>query len=178
MDKTGLFGEILEQGQSVASDTKNVVKGQLTGFGKAAKSQIAPSFSQVQQSNQKIDNNSQQKTTDEKTESEKKEMLGHLYGIKDDKNRIDSKHQASKSQDIKSQEDQEKIKQLRNRLHNEYYQNLVNPPKPKEERPQEKLEREKQQEMNDLSKKEKEKPKPLAVQRAQQSTEKFRGASG
>lgn len=75
--------------------------------------------------------------------------------------------------------DKEKLAKTRAKLkaHQEYFQRLTNPPKPKDEPVAEKLEREKKQEMVDLQKKEDKKPAPIAVSRAQ-NIEKFRGSSG
>lgn len=79
----------------------------------------------------------------------------------------------------KTPEEIQKIVSLRQQMHNEtYYDPLVNPPQKEEERPVEKVEREKEEERWKLQEKEKEKPPPLAVQREQNKTEKFRGASG
>ncbi|MDO8620710.1 MAG: hypothetical protein Q7R31_00275 [Candidatus Levybacteria bacterium] len=74
-------------------------------------------------------------------------------------------------------EEQQKLITLRQQLHKEYYEKLVNPPKPQEERPAEKVEKEKKQEMAELQKKEEKKPSPL-IQRARERVEKFPGASG
>ncbi len=83
----------------------------------------------------------------------------------------------------KSPEEQQKLAEVRTNLqkrHDEfYYEPLVNPKKDKpEERPAEKVEIEKQQEMVDLQKKEEKKPPPLSIQRAQTKTEKFPGGGG
>lgn len=79
----------------------------------------------------------------------------------------------------KSPEEQKKLIELRQQLHKQtYYEPLVNPPKPKEERPAEKVEKEKKQEMQELQQKEAKKPPPLAVVREQNKAEMFRGASG
>lgn len=79
--------------------------------------------------------------------------------------------------DQKKAEDELAKKRLRQELHAQYYQRLVNPPKAPEEKPAEKVEREKKQEMVDLQQKEKKKP-PVLVQRAAQRVEKYPGASG
>lgn len=79
----------------------------------------------------------------------------------------------------KSVQEQQDLQALRKKLHDEvYYHKLINPPRQAEERPAEKVEREKQQEMVDLQEREKEKPPPIAVIRAQNSTEQFRGSGG
>lgn len=77
----------------------------------------------------------------------------------------------------KSPEEQQKLMSLRRQLHQEYYENLVNPPKQQEERPAEKVEKEKKKEMAELQRKEEKKP-PALIQRARERVEKFPGASG
>jgi hypothetical protein len=79
----------------------------------------------------------------------------------------------------KSPEEQKELIELRNQLHKEvYYDPLINPVKKQEERPAEKVENEKKQEMMDLQKKEEKKPQPIAVVREQNKAEMFRGAAG
>jgi hypothetical protein len=76
-------------------------------------------------------------------------------------------------------EEQKKLIELRNQLHKEnYYDPTFNPVKKQEERPAEKVENEKKQEMMDLQQKEEKKPQPLAVVREQNKAEMFRGAAG
>lgn len=79
----------------------------------------------------------------------------------------------------KSPEEQKQLMELRNQLHREvYYDPLVNPSRQQEERPAEKVENEKKQEMMDLQEKEAKKPQPIAVVREQNKAEQFRGAAG
>ncbi len=78
----------------------------------------------------------------------------------------------------KTPQEQAEMESVRKRLHDEYYQSLVNPPKQEEERPAEKVEREEKQEAMDLQQKEMDAPPPLAVQMGQAHAEKFPGASG
>lgn len=79
-------------------------------------------------------------------------------------------------------EEQKKLIELRNQLHKEnYYDPTFNRPNPSaggEERPAEKVEQEKKQEMQELEQKEAKKPPPLAVVREQNKAEMFRGAAG
>jgi len=83
----------------------------------------------------------------------------------------------------KSPEEQKKLMELRSQLHKENYYDPTfnqpkNPPAGKEERPAEKVEKEKQMEDLELEQKEKNKPPPLAVVRERNKAEQFRGASG
>lgn len=77
----------------------------------------------------------------------------------------------------KSPEEQQKLMALRQKLHKEYYEQLVNPPKQQEERPAEKVEKEKKKELAELQQKEEKKP-PALIQRARERVEKYPGASG
>ena len=118
------------------------------------------------------------------------EFVKGLYGAPRDSEKNDEKRYVSPGQKVqkpsefeeqikdKTPEEQKKLMQLRQQLHSQYYQNLVNPPKQQEERPAEKVEREKQEEMIDLQKKEQKKPKDLATRMASERVEKFPGASG
>ncbi len=175
MNKQGLFGEILEKGQATVSDTARAVKDQLTGFGKAAKNQVVPN----QESNQKPDTTNQavSETNDSTNKKYTKDMVKHLYGV-DDSQKKDENQKLRKEVSSTKTEDEKKIQELKKRLHSEYYQKLIHPPKPKEERPAEKQEREKKQEMQDLEQKDAKKPPPLAVRKAQTSVEINRGVSG
>ncbi len=121
---------------------------ELKEFGKTAKSQVLPENSKSQKSNE-----------------ETKKLVEDLY------------KKGEPKQKAPEEPDEVKKQKLRSELHAQYYQNLVNPPKQKEERPTEKVEREKKQEMIDLQKKEQKKPSQL-VQKAQQRVEKYPGASG
>lgn len=100
------------------------------------------------------------------SKSDQKEVVDFLYEKGKDK-------QTSPKAD-----DDEKLQkyrqELKNYLHSQYYQSLIT--KKQEERPTEKVEREKKQENFELIQKEKKKP-PLAVQRSQK-VEKYPGTSG
>ncbi len=103
------------------------------------------------------------------SKSDQKEVVDFLYGKGKDE---------QPSPESPKAEDDEKLKkyrnELKNYLHSQYYQSLTT--KKQEERPAEKIEREKKQENFELIQKEKKKP-PLPVQRAQ-NIEKNRGSSG
>lgn len=78
----------------------------------------------------------------------------------------------------KTPEELAQMQALRRELHGEYYQKLTHPTQAAQESVVDKLEREDQEEeLADLETN-KEKPPPIAVQRVQQSAEKFRGVSG
>ena len=161
-DTSGIFGEILEQGTSVVKQTVKQVAKTPTDLAKAAGKQVKGS-DQAQ---------SPDKTTDEKIKT--KEFVKDLYKPKDDLN-ADERKNVQKSPE---ETEEQKIAKLRQELHSVYYQKLVNPPKAPQEKPAEKVEREKKEERWELQEKEKKKPPPLAVQRGAQKAEKYPGASG
>lgn len=161
IDKTGFFGEILEQGATVVKQTIKQVAKTPGDLAKAGTKQIKGS-DQAQAADQN--------PADDKTKT--KEFVKDLY--KPLKNSEPSPKDAKNPEETKEQ----KLAKLRQELHANYYQNLINPPKPKEEKAAEKVEREKKEERWELQEKEKKKPPPLAVQRAAQKAEKFPGASG
>lgn len=76
--------------------------------------------------------------------------------------------------------DKAKLEKTRAKLraHQEYFQNLTNPPKQKEEPVAKKIEREKMQDLQSEQEKQAKKPPPIAVQRGQRSIESQRGSSG
>lgn len=164
--------EALEAGKSLTKKTGKSAVSSAGNIVKTAVSQITGSSS---------DNSSQ-------ADQDTKDFVKGLYGTSGKQQAISKKNQSSSSQNtndsslVKNPEEQEKLAKVRADLkkrHDEfYYQPLVNPPKQQEERPAEKVEKEKQEEMIDLQKKEREKPPPLAVQRAQTKTEKFPGGGG
>jgi hypothetical protein len=196
MKNNGLLGELLEQGKSTLGDVGRSAKSQLTGFGKATAGQISPNLlGQTSASEEEAPGSRTEESVESlssETEEEKlvakehaKEMVKHLYGLDDKEKKDKGKHQGSTADKKTQQEEkkplseEEKIQQLRNSLHQEYYQGLTKPkPQQEEERPAEKIEKEK--EMEDLEEQEKKKKKPpeLAIQRSQQKAEKFPGASG
>lgn len=154
MNKGGILGGTLE-----------VIQEEVEKGAKAAAQQVVGSKAkQVQQQDGS-------KNVPVAKKEETKQFVKDLYG--GEKPQISSEELQKKEL-----EDKQKEEALRQRLHSEYYQQLTNPPKPKEERPAEKVEKEKKQEMQDLQQKEAKKPPPLAAQRAAQKVEKFRGVSG
>lgn len=159
-DNSGILGEILEQGVSTVKQAGQQIKQIPVGLAKAAGSQVRGSDK----------SSGQVPPVDEKAET--KEFVKELYKPSDP---AKNPQKAEKAQE---ETEEQKLAKLRQELHANYYQSLINPPKAPEEKKTEKIEREKTQERWELSQKEKKKPPPLAVQRAAQKTEKFPGASG
>lgn len=164
MDTNNVLGEILEKGQSAVQKSAKTVADSASNVVKTTASQATGQ----DQGEQNIQDNAQ-KANDK---AQVADMVKDIYSPSNPNVKAPSKEQAEA-------EDKAKLVSLRQKLHDEvYYQPLIAGQKAQEERPAEKVEREKVQEMQDLQKKEDKKPTPLAVQRAQQSAEKFRGVSG
>ncbi|MEK7573222.1 MAG: hypothetical protein AAB531_02235 [Patescibacteria group bacterium] len=175
MSKGGVLTaeEALETGANLAKKAGKGIAKSASDTAKAATSQLGIS-----------------QTTDQSTQDFVKDLYG--AGKKNPQAGGDSSSNPAQSptqpvpsdtESPKSPEEQQKLAEVRTKLqkrHDEfYYEPLVNPKGEKpEERPAEKVENEKQQEMVDLQKKEKDKPPPLAVQRGQRKTEQFPGGGG
>jgi uncharacterized protein YjbJ (UPF0337 family) len=177
MDKNGILGEVLEKGQSIVQKTGKAAADSATGAVKTAAGQIVgDSSSQTGADETRSTVSDNQQSADDKVQVE--ELVKDLYAPSKPQNTQNLQDPSL----VKSQskpEEQAKLASVRQKLHDEvYYDPLVNPAKPQEERPAEKVENEKKQEMTDLQQKEAKKPAPVAVQRAQQTAEKFRGVSG
>lgn len=172
MDKNGVLGEILEKGQSAVQKTGKTAADSAKSAVKTAVGQVAGD------SNQPGPNEINGAVSDNQTASDKAqndEFVKELYAPSKPQN-----SQNTEDNQRAQTEEQAKLAGVRQKLHDEvYYQPLIQGQKARqEERPAEKVEREKKQEMQDLQKKETKKPGPIAVQRAQQTAEKFRGVSG
>jgi hypothetical protein len=173
MDKNGVLGEVLEKGQSVVQKTGKAVADSASGAVKVAVGQAAGDSNQPGTNEANTAVSDQQQIASDKAQND--EFVKELYAPSAPQN-------AQSPSPIEQQsrtEEQIKLANVRQKLHDEvYYQPLIQGSKSREERPAEKVEREKKQEMQDLQKKEAVKPAPIAVQRAQQTAEKFRGVSG
>lgn len=156
MSDSSIIGEIIEQGKTVVKQTGKQVAKLPSDLAKTAGSQVIGSDAQ-------------------KSKAETREFVKSIYGADEKTARLDSARLAT-TETQKGTEAQ-KLQKLRQELHSKYYQRTFNPPKQEEERPAEKVEKEKREEMIDLQQKEKKKP-PVLVQRARERVEKFPGASG
>ena len=171
MNPNDILGETIEKGQKTVKQVTSAAAGSITGAVKTAVGQVAgdPNQSGTNEANTVVSD--QQAVSDK---SQNKEFVKELYA-------------PSKSQDGQNPRDHQQVQteeqaqlaSVRQKLHDEvYYQPLIQGTRSQEERPAEKVEREKKQDMQDLQEKEAKKPPSIAVQRAQQSAEKFRGVSG
>jgi hypothetical protein len=173
----GSFEDAIERGQT---SIKKSAVNTASDFGKSTKQQITGSSSQQpagDQGTNEAGTSPQASDQPQMTDEERVEFLSDLYGKNNSNNKANSsgatdpgksqKGAGDVSQALgvpqkdqyegKTPEEIAQIKALENRLHSEYYQNLVN--RPKEEPVAEKLEREEEeQKMADLNEENK-KPK-------------------
>ncbi len=196
MSKSDPFGEAFEQGISMV---KKSGKAAVSDVAKTVASQLGANPSDATATSQKdpahqLTNSTQpqaphdaQEAPTENAEEQNKEVVKSLYAKSDASASTNASHSNNPTAQIaeelaqkyteKSPEEIQKMAALRQQLHKEtYYDPTFNAPKPQEERPVEKVEREKQEEQMELQKKEEE--KPVAIDRASKSTETFRGAAG
>lgn len=187
MDNSGTLGEILETGKS------NVIKSAKQGvqnFAKTAVGQVSGS-QPTQGTNEQA--NSAQTAQQQMTDKDRVEFLRNLYGKSDNSSKTKSQgsnppQKSPISQVLgvpqndpnlgKTPEELAKIESLRRQLHGDYYQKLVNPQKPQEERVVEKLEREEEKEQFEELEKQKKKPSSLPATVKQGTGESVVGVSG
>ena len=182
MDKNSAFGELVEKGQQSASNTAQAV---VSDVGDSIVTQLGfknESGSNNTQNTQQTQNQAPVVSPGE-TAPNPNEALGDNELTKE---MVEDFYSPSVglAQNISSEEQerldtQQRLVALRKELHNEvYYDPLVNPKKQEEERSAQRVERQEKEEMQDLEQKNADKPPPIAVQRAQTSTEINRGVSG
>jgi hypothetical protein len=207
MDDSSILGGALNQlGQSVKKVGQQIVKLPVD-MSKDLGEQIGLRSSSTTVLDKNLDNSSQNQQSGWKSDEERVQFLRGLYGADKNtavekgpaNEKTEAKNKTSANPLAKAEEnkapsefqkqiadftpeEQKKIIELRNQLHKENYYdptfNPKNPPAGGEERPAEKVENEKKQEMMELQKKEGKKPPPLAVVREQNKAEQFRGAAG
>lgn len=181
----GGFEDAIESGQStIKKSTKNTAKD----FANSTKNQVSGSQSQQTQSDQGTNEagGSQNQNQSQMTDKDREEFLSNLYGKSDNKkNNSGSTNDPKKGSGPASQalgvpqkdphkgktpEEIAELEVVRKQLHSDYYQNLVNRPKPKDEPVAEKLEREKQEEKMAELQDEKKKPKSILPPGTKQGT--------
>ena len=185
MDDTTILGSTLGQlGQTVKQTAKQVVK--------LPEEMARDAGGQLGVINQDKNGAQEDKPQSQwKSDEERIKFLKDLYGSSDQNSTVkqnpseevvSSVKPSADAKAMADKEEQRKLMEFRNQLHKEnYYDPTFNPKNPSaggEERPAEKVENEKKQEMQDLQKKEERKPPPLAVVREQNKAEMFRGAAG
>jgi hypothetical protein len=186
----GTFEDAIETGQTAL---KNAAKQAVTDTAKAVKSQITGSQSQAQPNDQGSNEAGKAAAGQQMSDDSAKQFLRDLYGKSDSSNKNSNQKTPPKGSGPvaqalglpqsdpnagKTPEELAKLQALRNQLHHDYYQNLVNRPKPKEEPVAEKLEREKQEEEMEEFAKEQKKPASINPAMKQGTAESVVGASG
>jgi hypothetical protein len=171
MNPNDVFGEALEKGQNAVQQIGKIASDSTVSAAKTATNQISGNSDGQDlptEANTPVQDN--QLVASEKLET--KEMIKDIYAQS-------NPSEAVKPVEQTQAEDKAKIAKLRQQLHSEvYYEPLVNPQKPQEERPAEKVEREKMEDLQDAQKKQ-EKQKPIAVSNAQTAAEtRNMGGSG
>ena len=199
LDDNSIIGASLNQlGQTVKQAVKQTVKLP-EEMAKDIAGQVAGSVPLRQGSEGQAKQNASSESKGWKSDEERLKFLKDLYGSTDHNSSekketkkptttinplataIEKEKPSEFQEQIKDKtpEEQKKLMELRQQLHKEkYYDPTFNPVKKQEERPAEKVENEKKQEMVDLQQKEAKKPPPLEVARAQNKAEMFRGTSG
>src|SRR4051812_25800115 len=122
MDKPGIFGEILEELGDTAKQAGSSLAKTPQDLAKAAASQVkqAAKGSQATQSQPPVEQQAQQQPQRDD------EFIKDLYGANKQNNAQQTQTTALDTPEQKEQ----KLESLRKKLHDEYYQKLVNPPKP------------------------------------------------
>lgn len=162
MDRSGVLGEVLEKGQNIVQKTPKTAATAATNTVKTAVNQVIGNS-----------DNGKQQAEEADSKAKTKAMIKDIYAPSDP-NAL-----AKPAEQIEA-EDKAKLESLRQKLHKEvYYDPLIERTKKteEEERPAEKVEREKMEDLQQTQKK-KEKQRPIAVQKAQNVVEANRGVSG
>lgn len=175
MSKSGFFGEAFEMIAEEAGKAVKAATSQVTG--KQGQKPATPKSNQPPKANQT--QGGQIKGVPSETlaggvqqDDPTKSFVKDLYG--------GSPEISQAEREKREMEDKQKLEALRQRLHSEYYERLVNEPKQQAPRPAEKLEQEKkEEEQKELEEKEKE-PKDLPAMSTKDkgTKEKLRGVSG
>lgn len=182
-----MIGEMVETGQTTL---KKTAKQDVQNFAKTAVGQVSGS-QPTQGTNEQA--NSAQTAQQQMTDKDRVEFLKNLYGKSDNGSKTKSqgsnppqKSPISQALGVpqndpnvgKTPEELAKIEALRKQLHGDYYQSLVSPQKPQEERVVEKLEREEEKEQFEELEKQKKKPPKLPLTQKVGTGEKMVEVSG
>ncbi len=174
MDKSGLFGELLEQGKSSAQDMGKSAVSQAGQTVKAAVSQVAPG---VGDDNGSIQEGIGSNQRDPHAQEQTREFVKDMYGI-EDATQVPNQQQVEQQKQVKETEDKQRLQTLRAELHkNTYYDPLIaaieKPNGQQEERTAEKNEREDQEKRQEEAEEQEDEAKkaPIAVHRAQRTAE-------
>lgn len=177
MDKNSNLGQILEQGQAVTKST-------ISDVAKSVKNQVVGEESSPDNSIQKSQQVSLTTGTNEDTLSAERtrEVVKDFYAPSEPQSQANATPQNDNEKITKVREELQKAKQSAGELHRSvYYDPLFayeNKKSQEEERPSEKAEKEKMQDLEVDSKEKTKRDQDIAVQRAQTKTEMHPGVSG
>lgn len=162
----GILDTVLDQVKPAIKDAAKQIKGDSLEKEKGERKEAAPK-----------NNEQHQKETDE--------IVKKMYETTEDAGVADqgpAQPSAPTQEQIKSQEELQKIEQLKQQLHQQTYFDPTFNRKPEEKEEvieeQQKKQEEEQMKLMDEDKKKKEKDQDIAVKREQNKAEQFRGASG
>ncbi|MBI2074945.1 MAG: hypothetical protein HYT83_03870 [Candidatus Levybacteria bacterium] len=186
MNKGGILGDALGQLGNIAKQAGKTLIDESGKLAKTTARQVIPKTTPEAAEKEKAEKTAeipQVQTAENLRQQQNKDIIKAMYAPSE-KNKTQNTQAEQAAQNAaqnnpeKTPEEIQKMVALQKQLHKEsYYDPLFNAPKQKEEKPVEKIEREKKEEEFELQEKEKKKPKPITVDRAQ-NVEKFRGASG
>jgi hypothetical protein len=164
--KVPVLGGIVEE---VAEELKDTGKAIIKEVGRVPGDVVQSGVSQA------VDIQQPEKEVEDSRARDSKEITNHLYAKS---SQAPAEVEPREILEEKAEQKKKAVReQLKNEAHARYYQTLVNRPKAPEEKPAERVERQKMEDLKEKDEKEKKK-KPIVVQRAQQSVEKYRGAAG
>lgn len=167
MDKPGILDEVFEQGGQVVKKTAKQIAGAPKSAVKTAVSQVAPSLTQTNQPQEAVEDSPDLKKQGQNQQKPQQKPTSNLS-------------QQLKPDPAKAAEEQATLSKVRQELHANYYRNLVNRPKPKDERAAEKVEKEeKEEEQVEFAKEQKKKKEDLALANVRRGTaETLKGIGG
>lgn len=184
MNKGGLLDDTLGQLGDLAKQTGKAIAQTPKDLAKTAAKQVGLEHGAEKGKEKPTQGSEAQKAAEDIRKQQNQDIVKSMYapseGAKSQKITPAQEAAAKLAQENpqKSPEEIQKITQLKQQLHQTtYYQPLVTPPKQQEEKPAEKVEREKIEELQLEREKEKKKPKSLAIDQSQ-NMEKHRGSSG
>lgn len=171
--KFGAIGEAVEILQEEAEKGVSAAKQQVTGKGQNQPTQQGGQAQQPPSDQAGGQVPSESVPTNQPQDDQTQQFVQDLYGGTPNLTEGEIKE--------KELEDKKKQEELRQELHSQYYQGLVNRPRQGEERPAEKIEREEEekklQEQEEEEKKQKDEL-PVVVTKDMGTKEKLRGVSG
>lgn len=184
MSRTGVIGGFVDTLQEETEKGISTAKQQITGKTGQKQSQNDPVATQQaqQQPLQTVGDSAVQPSVEAATNQQAQDDQTQQF-VKDMYTSGTNAPELTDTQkQQKEQEEKQKLEQLRNKLHSDYYQQLTNPQSvQQEERPAEKNEREDQEktlELQKIEEEEKKKELPTIVTKDMGTKEKLRGVSG